>query len=108
MSGHTPGPWMIDPEGNGDMDVVAGQLDKWGNHERQIIGGCGCCGSPHGVNDEKESTANLALIVAAPTMFAAIEQFESWWQEVGQVSFNGAPACVFALREAAAKARGGA
>lgn len=39
---------------------------------------------------------------------AAIEQFEAWWQEVGQVSFNGAPACVFALREAAAKARGGA
>lgn len=52
--------------------------------------------------------ADLALMLAAPTMFTAIEQFEAWWQEVGQVSFNGAPACVFALREAAAKARGGA
>lgn len=51
--------------------------------------------------------ANAALVTAAPTMLSAIEQFEAWWQEVGQVSFNGAPACVFALREAAAKARGG-
>lgn len=51
---------------------------------------------------------DLATILAAPVMFTAIKQFEAWWQEVGQVSFNGAPACVFALREAAAKARGGA
>lgn len=45
-------------------------------------------------------------IRAVPDMLTAIEQFEAWWQEVGQVSFNGALACVFALREAAAKARG--
>jgi len=39
-------------------------------------------------------------------MKAAIEQFEAWWIADGHNHFNGAPACVFALREAAALARG--
>lgn len=51
------------------------------------------------------SEEDARKMAAAPTMLSAIEQFEAWWQEVGQASFNGAPACVFALREAAAKAR---
>lgn len=58
-----------------------------------------------GIRDEVTRRECIQMY-AGPQMFAAIEQFEAWWREVGQVSFNGAPACVFALREAAAKARG--
>jgi hypothetical protein len=106
MSGHTAGPWTRDPDGNGEMSVVAGRKNKFGFYEHNVIGGCGCCGSPSGVMNDAQREADLSLIVSAPTMLSAIEQFEKWWIEVGQVSFNGAPACVFALREAAALARG--
>lgn len=111
MSGHTPGPWWWKQEapityrdlGHWFADGEVGSIMS-GN--RQV-----CCFGDNTVYNEAAGEApdqmDLVLIMAAPEMLSAIEQFEAWWQEVGQVSFNGAPACVFALREAAAKARGG-
>lgn len=101
MSGHTPGPWDTDCAEHDcpyqDLKILAGT--------RSICTVWIDDAPVHDFNAEQE--ANARVIVAAPTMLTAIEHFEAWWQEVGQVSFNGAPACVFALREAAAKARGG-
>jgi hypothetical protein len=68
---HTPGPWVRNTE-DGEMGIEAAtQLDDRGR-KKQIIGGCGCCGSPSGVwGDEVELEANARLIAGAPDLLAA-------------------------------------
>jgi hypothetical protein len=64
---HTPGPWTRAKEPIGDMDMV-------GPNGECIIGGCGCCGSPFGVDGDPDSTdANAHLIAAAPDLLEALE-----------------------------------
>lgn len=113
MSGHTPGPWRwefdrrerwVDAYGKDREDGPVGRLVGYD----AIVADFGDDSAYEERAGTVPTSSDREVIAAAPTMLSAIEQFEAWWQEVGQVSFNGAPACVFALREAAAKARGGA
>lgn len=106
--GHTPGIWHVREGSVDDWGVYSFTISAThpakGGPQAQICSGYG--GLSDGFAKKEHGPGNALRIAAAPAMFIAIEQFEAWWQEVGQVSFNGAPACVFALLEAAAKARG--
>lgn len=108
MSAHTPGPWEV-REQDGEYRVHAADTRELGFRlEMRIVDQVGGYNIQRedGTWDGAQREANAVLLAAAPTMLTAIEQFETWWVEYGAGMCNGEPACVFALREAAALARG--
>lgn len=87
---HTPGPWEVCGHGSG-FDVV---------------GGCGCCGSPW-INGEDEK-ANALLLAAAPELLEAARKIVGVYDSYGCGWYN-TDECVDGLkaaRAAIAKAEG--
>lgn len=39
-----------------------------------VIGGCGCCGSPYGPDDDKEMAANANLIVSSKKLLQSLRE----------------------------------
>ena len=75
MSAHTPGPWFASYAG--DMSINAGdpvQRGSYTTYPISIVGGCGCCGSPFGVDDPDECAANARLIAAAPELLLELQR----------------------------------
>lgn len=94
------GPWQYGlfvptPEGDKPQFVITPAGVPYGWKDGQYVSVSGIC-----------SEDDARKMATAPTMLSAIEQFEAWWIAEGQKHFDSAPACVFALREAAAQARG--
>lgn len=64
MSGHTPGPWRVEPSGFGQVG---------GFTISDEANGFGLCQRPPWANRAEESAANGRLMAAAPDMLAALE-----------------------------------
>lgn len=82
---HTPGPWTYTHEGLEDFSLDAGDVN--------IIGGCGCCGSPS-INSE----ADARLVAAAPDLLDAMQELMPGCEAMGWSTTK--------AREAIAKATG--
>lgn len=101
---HTPGPWRREIY-IGLMGIGAGS-GKPGAPEKTIVGGCGCCDSPYGVDDEQEAEANAHLIAAAPELLAALEQMLAVFVDDPLTHQYTSGTAADAARDAIAKARG--
>ena len=107
MSAHTPGPWFASYAG--DMSINAGdpvQRGSYTTYPISIVGGCGCCGSPFGVDDPDECAANARLIAAAPDLLEALETALDGWQREFEYLAKRTPEWVTEARHAIAKATG--
>ena len=72
MSGHTPGPWVLDPRGFGAVRTAAHEAGRqyangWGLPQVALA-----VGLPEH-RPEGEQQANARLIAAAPALLAALE-----------------------------------
>ena len=66
MSGHTPGPWRIDPKFWRDIQSEDGL-------EICTVDADGCSASHFASPPQKEAEANSRMIAAAPDLLAALE-----------------------------------
>lgn len=88
--GHTPGPWVIVPYGDGDTLVI-----HYGQSQQRIC----FMATPSSVTDDfPRIKANARLIAAAPALYEALEYL---------VSLGGGD-CLDPARDALALAKGGA
>lgn len=71
MTTHTPGPWTYEfIDEDEQLKISAG--------EKNVLGGCGCCGSPWC------SEADAKLIAAAPDLLAVLKELQesaAYWSE---------------------------
>lgn len=75
MSGHTPGPWLIEP----DWDPTEPRVRVYTQCEGEEIG----LGVADAFGDsEEEARANAHLIAAAPDMEAALSDLDAYLQNV--------------------------
>lgn len=98
MSGHTPGPWIIDPESHWDKEIVIRQdADSW--HRLR-------CDVDYDDCDPDTAIANARLIAASPCVLKALERLLAVCEVT---TFSDAyPEECEAARAAIAKAKGGA
>lgn len=94
---HTPGPWKLDGAANtNDLDIIAptGRITMLDCEISEV--------------SEDVLTANAHLIAAAPDLLAALRAAEEWAEHI-EDDENRVPIDVrLAMRDAIAKARGGA
>lgn len=98
MSKHTPGPWAYSADFS-DYDSIHTDF-RLDAGDMEIIGGCGCCGSP-----TISSEADARLIAAAPELLEALEAFISIdyrsWDANAQTKWE---ACCAAIAKAKGEA----
>lgn len=112
MSKHTPGPWIWSGGKDGDMTISHGLIREWGgpdgtqyaDYEKCVVGGCGCCNSPFGVEDQQEMEANAHLISSAPELLEALEAMLLQFSDACIIPEDDS-ACMLA-RKAISKAKG--
>lgn len=105
MSGHTPGPWRVDPSSNCDVQTANGEWEIASTHENLLIGG---------KVDAVKAQANARLIAAAPDMADEIRKQIAWLEHLrGEVTgsirgslINGIDQAIKALKAVLAKAEG--
>jgi len=99
MGTHTPGPWQTECDFNGSNFALK-------SPEKEIIGGCGCCGSPRLSSENLD--ADAALIESAPDLLAALQDLLPYGQAVIGMPEGSWPSdsVVLKARAAIAKATG--
>lgn len=98
MSANTPGPWAFRFNGHYFDIITVGVAPYRGDIASVPQSEC-----INGITRE-EAAANACLFAAAPDLLTAAKYVETWWLEQGMRESNGAPACIFAIRAAIAKA----
>lgn len=102
MSKHTPGPWAYSADFS-DYDSIHTDF-RLDAGDMEIIGGCGCCGSP-----TISSEADARLIAAAPEILKALEYAVEIYGRFGAVvnEPHNPGEWIEQARAAIAKAKGG-
>jgi len=90
---HTPGPWKAVPFFNEPLVSIDGNGEVWAHHSIHIfgpgdlnLGEFSLCTSKNAgyprVTNMKTLKANVALVTAAPKMFAALKKAEAYLQGI--------------------------
>jgi hypothetical protein len=107
MSGHTPGPWMIEPYSDEDetLYVCANYMPTDDGFARATW--IAECDLQDG--NLAENAANARLIAAAPDLLAALKETLNYWKSTGFADCEPECDCIVeSVRAALAKADGAA